>query len=134
MYNDDMLKELNTAIVKQLTKLSRQEHTVVTRLLIRYDDSDVTEQTNMTHLEFCCLGDMYVLNMSKLDEEELQNIKSILTKLYLKDDFNRRVDAIALGNILSTRTTMTAKAITAIDYYKDAFQMLLDFKEQTNEN
>lgn len=134
MYNEAMLKELNAAIVKQLTKLSRQERTAVTGLILRYDDNEVTAQSNVTQMQFDCLGDTHVLNMSKLDNEELQNIKSILAKLDLKDDFNRRVDAIALGNVLSTRTVMVAKVITALDYYKDAFQTLLDFKEPINEN
>lgn len=129
-----MLNEANTAIIKQLTKLSKGEKTVITNLITRYDDIEVTALTEVIEFQFDCLDMTHVLSIGKCDEEELHNIETIINNLSLKDTFNRTVDAITLGDVVSSRAILTSKVISALEYYKDAFTLILDVKEKVLEN
>lgn len=124
---DTMLQQINEAIFKRIHHLvSKVTVSVITNVQQKYDDIEVTEQTQLTKLCFDYSDKTYTLNMGKLDEEEYKNIDAITTELQVQYEFLQRLDAITYPDIVTSRSQQLGALISSLDYYKSAFQFVLD--------
>lgn len=131
---DAMLQQINEAIFKRLHHLASKEGTVIKNLHKKYDDIEVTSQSQCTQLCFEYAGNQYTLNMNKLDEEEFRNVEAVANDLYMRYDFLRKVEAINYPEIVTSRSRHLELLVSSIDYYKSAYSFLLDLTKTEKED
>lgn len=135
--SDTMLQQINEAIFKRLHHLASRDGSVIKNLHKKYDDIEVTSQSQCTQLCFEYDGTEYSLNMNKIDEEEFRNVEAVANDLYMRYDFLRKVEAINYPEIVTSRSRHLEALVSSIDYYRSAYAFLLDLtqsnKEDTND-
>lgn len=131
---DTMLQQINEAIFKRLHHLASKEGSVIKNLHKKYDDIEVTSQSQCTQLCFEYAGNQYTLNMNKLDEEEFRNVEAVANDLYMRYDFLRKVEAINYPEIVTSRSRHLELLVSSIDYYRSAYAFLLDLTQSNKED
>lgn len=131
---DLMLQQINEAIFKRLHHLASRDGSVIKNLHKKYDDIEVTSQSQCTQLCFEYAGNQYTLNMNKLDDEELHNVETITNDLLIRYDFLRKVEAINYPEIVTSRSRYLELLVSSIDYYKSAYSFLLDLTKSKKED
>lgn len=132
--SDTMLQQINEAIFKRLHHLASRDGSVIKNLHKKYDDIEVTSQSQCTQLCFEYAGNQYTLNMNKLDDEELHNVETITNDLLIRYDFLRKVEAINYPEIVTSRSRYLELLVSSIDYYKSAYVFLLDLTKTAKED
>ena len=131
---DTMLQQINEAIFKRLHHLASRDGSVIKNLHKKYDDIEVTSQSQCTQLCFEYEDNQYTLNMNKLDDEELHNVETITNDLLIRYDFLRKVEAINYPEIVTSRSRHLEALVSSIDYYKSAYAFLLDLTKSKKED
>lgn len=131
---DLMLQQINDAIVSRLHKLASKDDGVIKNLFKKYDDIEVTSQSQLTQLCFEYADKKHTLNMGKLDEEEYKNIDNIYNELYIQYEFMRKLDSILYPEILTNRIRQLDLLLTSIDYYRIAYDFVLDLTVSKEED
>ena len=132
--SDTMLQQINEAIFKRLHHLASSDGSVIKNLHKKYDDIEVTSQSQCTQLCFEYAGNLYTLNMNKLDDEELHNVETITNDLLIRYDFLRKVEAINYPENVNNRSRYLELLVSSIDYYKSAYVFLLDLTKTAKED
>lgn len=131
---DTMLQQINEAIFKRLHHLASRDGSVIKNLHKKYDDIEVTSQSQCTQLCFEYAGNQYTLNMNKLDDEELMNVETMTNDLLLRYDFLRKVEAINYPEIVTSRSRHLEALVSSIDYYRSAYSFLLNLTKTEKED
>ena len=132
--SDTMLQQINDAIFKRLQHLTSRDGCVIKNLHKKYDDIEVTSQSQCTQLCFEYDGTVYSLNMNKLDEEELLNVETVSHDLYVKYEFLRKVDAINYPGIVTSRSRHLDALVSSLDFYRGAYAFVLDLAKSEKED
>lgn len=131
---DTMLQQINEAIFKRLHHLASRDGSVIKNLHKKYDDIEVTSQSQCTQLCFEYAGNQYTLNMNKLDDEELMNVETMTNDLLFRYDFLRKVEAINYPEIVTSRSRHLETLVSSIDYYRSAYSFLLNLTKTEKED
>ena len=132
--SDTMLQQINDAIFKRLQQLTSRDGCVIKNLHKKYDDIEVTSQSQCTQLCFEYDGTVYSLNMNKLDEEELLNVETVSHDLYVKYEFLGKLDAINYPGIVTSRSRHLESLVSSLDYYRGAYAFVLDLTNSEKED
>ena len=132
--SDTMLQQINDAIFKRLQHLTSRDGSVIKNLHKKYDDIEVTSQSQCTQLCFEYDGTVYSLNMNKLDEEELLNVETVSHDLYVKYEFLGKLDAINYPGIVTSRSRHLESLVSSLDYYRGAYAFVLDLAKSEKED
>ena len=132
--SDTMLQQINDAIFKRLQHLTSRDGCVIKNLHKKYDDIEVTSQSQCTQLCFEYDDTEYSLNMNKLDDEELHNVETITNDLLIRYDFLRKVEAINYPGIVTSRSRHLEALVSSIDFYRSAYAFLLDLTKSKKED
>ncbi len=132
--SDTMLQQINDAIFKRLQHLTSRDGCVIKNLHKKYDDIEVTSQSQCTQLCFEYDGTVYSLNMNKLDEEELLNVETVSHDLYVKYEFLGKLDAINYPGIVTSRSRHLESLVSSLDYYRGAYAFVLDLTNSEKED
>ena len=132
--SDTMLQQINEAIFKRLQHLTSRDGCVIKNLHKKYDDIEVTSQSQCTQLCFEYDGTVYSLNMNKLDDEELLNVETMTNDLLIRYDFLRKVDAINYPGIVTSRSRHLESLVSSLDYYRGAYAFVLDLTNSEKED
>lgn len=132
--SDTMLQQINDAIFKRLQHLTSRDGCVIKNLHKKYDDIEVTSQSQCTQLCFEYDGTVYSLNMNKLDEEELLNVETVSHDLYVKYEFLGKLDAINYPGIVTSRSRHLESLVSSLDYYRGAYAFVLDLAKSEKED
>ena len=132
--SDTMLQQINEAIFKRLHHLASRDGSVIKNLHKKYDDIEVTSQSQCTQLCFEYADNQYTLNMNKLDDAEFLNIETMTNDLLIRYDFLRKVEAINYPEIVTSRSRHLEALVSSIDYYKSAYAFLLDLTKSKKED
>ena len=132
--SDTMLQQINDAIFKRLQHLTSRDGCVIKNLHKKYDDIEVTSQSQCTQLCFEYDGTVYSLNMNKLDDEELLNVETMTNDLLIRYDFLRKVDAINYPGIVTSRSRHLESLVSSLDYYRGAYAFVLDLAKSEKED
>ena len=132
--SDTMLQQINDAIFKRLQHLTCRDGCVIKNLHKKYDDIEVTSQSQCTQLCFEYDGTVYSLNMNKLDEEELLNVETVSHDLYVKYEFLGKLDAINYPGIVTSRSRHLESLVSSLDYYRGAYAFVLDLTNSEKED
>ena len=132
--SDTMLQQINDAIFKRLQHLTSRDGCVIKNLHKKYDDIEVTSQSQCTQLCFEYDGTVYSLNMNKLDEEELLNVETVSHDLLIRYDFLRKLDAINYPGIVTSRSRHLESLVSSLDYYRGAYAFVLDLTNSEKED
>ena len=100
----------------------------------KYDDIEVTSQSQCTQLCFEYDGTEYTLNMNKLDDEELLNVETVSNNLYVKYEFLGKLDAINYPGIVTSRSRHLESLVSSLDYYRGAYAFVLDLAKSEKED
>ena len=132
--SDTMLQQINEAIFKRLHHLASRDGSVIKNLHKKYDDIEVTSQSQCTQLRFEYADNQYTLNMNKLDDAEFLNIETMTNDLLIRYDFLRKVEAINYPEIVTSRSRHLEALVSSIDYYRSAYAFLLDLTKSKKED
>ena len=132
--SDTMLQQINDAIFKRLQHLTSRDGCVIKNLHKKYDDIEVTSQSQCTQLCFEYDGTEYTLNMNKLDDEELLNVETVSNNLYVKYEFLGKLDAINYPGIVTSRSRHLESLVSSLDYYRGAYAFVLDLAKSEKED
>lgn len=132
--SDTMLQQINDAIFKRLQHLASRDGSVIKNLHKKYDDIEVTSQSQCTQLCFEYDGTEYTLNMNKLDDEELLNVETVSNNLYVKYEFLGKLDAINYPGIVTSRSRHLESLVSSLDYYRGAYAFVLDLAKSEKED
>ena len=132
--SDTMLQQINEAIFKRLHHLASRDGCVIKNLHKKYDDIEVTSQSQCTQLCFEYDGTEYTLNMNKLDDEELLNVETVSNNLYVKYEFLGKLDAINYPGIVTSRSRHLESLVSSLDYYRGAYAFVLDLAKSEKED
>ena len=132
--SDTMLQQINDAIFKRLQHLTSRDGCVIKNLHKKYDDIEVTSQSQCTQLCFEYDGTVYSLNMNKLDDEELLNIETMTNDLLIRYEFLRKLDAINYPGIVTSRSRHLDALVSSLDYYRGAYAFVLDLAKSEKED
>ena len=117
-----------------LQHLTSRDGCVIKNLHKKYDDIEVTSQSQCTQLCFEYDGTVYSLNMNKLDEEELLNVETVSHDLLIRYDFLRKLDAINYPGIVTSRSRHLESLVSSLDYYRGAYTFVLDLTNSEKED
>ena len=132
--SDTMLQQINDAIFKRLQHLTSRDGCVIKNLHKKYDDIEVTSQSQCTQICFEYDGTVYSLNMNKLDDEELLNVETVSNNLYVKYEFLGKLDAINYPGIVTSRSRHLESLVSSLDYYRGAYAFVLDLAKSEKED
>lgn len=132
--SETMLQQINDAIFKRLQHLASRDGCVIKNLHKKYDDIEVTSQSQCTQLCFEYDGTEYTLNMNKLDDEELLNVETVSNNLYVKYEFLGKLDAINYPGIVTSRSRHLESLVSSLDYYRGAYAFVLDLAKSEKED
>ena len=132
--SETMLQQINDAIFKRLQHLTSRDGCVIKNLHKKYNDIEVTSQSQCTQLCFEYAGNQYTLNMNKLDDEELMNIETMTNDLLLRYEFLGKLDAINSPGIVTSRSRHLESLVSSLDYYRGAYAFVLDLAKSEKED